>query len=218
MWVNLRPSETRPTLLLWQVWRQSEDGEIQGEGTQVRVARWEADCDYQDGEMKYTADNWRIKPNGRCRLSANFWDNTEKASDCECILWIRGTQGSGYGSFPEASRKFSLAHRRAYEINNAPIPDHLFVLHSCDNPRCVNPKHLRLGTHLDNVKDMISKSRNPYFGQKGEKHPKAKLNRNQVDEILSKYQLGNTTQKALAEEYRISFQHVSELVKGHHWI
>lgn len=166
----------------------------------------------------FTVDNWRVKPEGRCRLSNNFWDNTIKAEDGDCILWKHGTQGAGYGSFPELGRRYTLAHRRAYEIHyGCSLPADIMVLHHCDNPPCVNPDHLFLGNQTDNVHDMIAKKRNQYFGAKGESHHLAKLSKKQVDEIISRYKRRVVTQLSLAKEYGVSFQHISELVRGMHW-
>lgn len=75
-----------------------------------------------------------------------------------CWLWDGPRFASGYGRASQGSRK-RRAHRVAYELYVAPIPEGMHVLHRCDNPPCVNPDHLFLGTHLDNMKDMERKGR-----------------------------------------------------------
>lgn len=86
---------------------------------------------------------------------------TKKAGQEECWIWmgcIKNEQ-SPYGEF-RWNRKLILAHRFVYEIaNSMTLKKGQCVLHKCDNPRCVNPSHLVLGTHLDNMKDMFKKNR-----------------------------------------------------------
>lgn len=79
-----------------------------------------------------------------------------------CWLWMAGTSLAGYGqiSSSEATRRKEVyAHRLSWEIHCGPIPEKLFVLHSCDTPLCVNPDHLFLGTHRDNMQDALRKGR-----------------------------------------------------------
>lgn len=97
----------------------------------------------------------------------------------ECIEWD-GARSSGYGVFNDkATRKNIYAHRRAYAIAYGPIPDGMFVRHKCDNPPCVNPDHLELGTHADNMRDMVARGRS----RTGERHHAARLTAADVREI-----------------------------------
>ena len=80
-------------------------------------------------------------------------------SDSGCWEWSGLRHRSGYGHFTLPGHKKVRAHRLSYELHKGPIPDGLFVLHRCDNPPCVNPEHLWLGTAKDNLHDAIKKGR-----------------------------------------------------------
>jgi hypothetical protein len=80
-------------------------------------------------------------------------DQSTPMAECGCWFW-NGTLSNGYGKMGR-----QLAHRLSWEAFNGPIPDGLFVLHKCDTPPCVNPDHLFLGTHGDNVRDCLAKGR-----------------------------------------------------------
>jgi hypothetical protein len=81
----------------------------------------------------------------------------------ECWEWVGGTNGYGYGAF-KLNKRMEHAHRIAYIIQFGDFDQNLHVLHTCDNPPCVNPNHLFLGTQKDNMLDMISKGRNSVIG------------------------------------------------------
>lgn len=85
----------------------------------------------------------------------NFWSKVEKIPFHSCWEWI-AAQKDGYGRFGSSG----YAHRYSYELHKGKIPQGLFVCHHCDNPSCVNPDHLFLGTNEDNVRDMFQKNRN----------------------------------------------------------
>lgn len=99
--------------------------------------------------------------NGRVAIppEERFWPHVDRRGDAECWPWTGSMSSKGYGAICRAS-KFIGAHRLSWEIaNGSRIPSGKVICHSCDNPKCVNPSHLLLGTQADNVRDMYAKGR-----------------------------------------------------------
>ena len=99
-------------------------------------------------------------------LMPRFWSKIQRGHPNECWPWTSPSQVRGYGRFwigsrSDGTRRPVVASRFAYEAEVGPIPDGMQVLHRCDNPPCCNPRHLFLGTHRDNVEDMVAKGRHP---------------------------------------------------------
>jgi predicted XRE-type DNA-binding protein len=97
-------------------------------------------------------------------------------------------------------------------LHNGEIPDDLFVCHTCDNPMCVNPDHLFLGTNSDNVKDMVDKNRQA----KGEGKSNAKLTKADVDEIREHW--GEFTQREISKYYKVTQSVISEVINYKTWV
>jgi len=148
---------------------------------------------------------------------SKFWSKVLKTDSCWILNgWIKE---NGYGGINFSGKNF-YAHRISFIIANGSIPDSKpIICHRCDNPRCVNPKHLFAGTTRDNVRDMISKGRrcptekmktlikmaaqrgdnhythrNPSLIRRGERHPNSKLKAWQIEQIKIIYASGVITQ------------------------
>ncbi len=91
------------------------------------------------------------------RLAERFWSKVVRGEGC--WIWAASVDDHGYGRFGIGRLRIEPAHRVAWMVANGPIPDGLSVLHRCDNPPCVRPDHLFLGTQRDNMRDMIAKGR-----------------------------------------------------------
>lgn len=141
------------------------------------------------------------------RLAHLGWDVTEG----ECWEW-RGYRNGGYGRIRVAGRSV-LAHRVSYETWVGPIPAGMQVRHRCDNPPCINPAHLEVGTHLDNMHDMHERGRRADLS--GERHGRAKLTWPQVQEIRAL--VGKVTQRELARRFGVSKGTIHYISKNEHW-
>jgi hypothetical protein len=132
----------------------------------------------------YARGEFSKHKNCRSNPSLQFWKRVNKSGPLcpgrgRCWTWLAGKYGSGYGQF-----RGGRAHRFAYKDKIGPIPSGLLVLHHCDNPGCVNPSHLFLGTQQDNMDDKYAKGRQGQSGTKtpptGERNVKAKLTEKKV--------------------------------------
>lgn len=142
---------------------------------------------------------------------ARFWTHVSKTESC----WIwTGTLLNGYGIWNWNKHRI-LAHRYSWTLVNGEIPDGLFVLHNCpggDNPRCVNPDHLWVGTQKQNREDACQKNRVP----RGEKHHNAKLTEKEVIEIRKRYDSGQDI-RSISIGYSVSQENVVHVIKRNTW-
>lgn len=100
---------------------------------------------------------------------ARFWSKVQKTDDC--WLWTGTTWGQPEYARFKIGNKYSQASQYSWELHNGPMPEGLWALHRCDNPLCVNPAHLFVGTRQDNMDDMKAKGRGS-SGHKGQTHCK----------------------------------------------
>ena len=125
-----------------------------------------------------------------------------------CWLWLADKVTGGYGRI-KVGRGLKLAHRVSYELFVGKIPNGMQVLHSCDNPPCVNPKHLFLGNDRINVDDKIRKKRHCF----GENHPKAKITEKDVFLIRS----SDLSKNQLAKAFGLTAQSISDILLRKSW-
>ena len=151
-------------------------------------------------------------------LEERFWAKVDKTKNCH--LWIGSTNPDGYGRF-KVDGKLEGAHRVAYELAYGPFDKSLKVLHTCDNPPCVNYLHLFLGTQIDNINDMVHKNRT-LRGEKrsrllrGSKCPRALLDDSSVVKIRELAHRGYTDNE-LSETFQVSVGSIRAIRTGRQW-
>jgi hypothetical protein len=164
------------------------------------------------------------------KVILSFWQKVNQKGHDECWEW-QGSQkgrnykaGKGYGqlAFRVFGKQFNIsAHRLSWLIHHGDIPDGLQVLHQCDNPCCVNPNHLFLGTNTDNQHDMIQKGRAVKPGAHnpttGERHGMSKLNNDDVTKIRDLWASGKYTQRRLAKMFGVVQSQIHHVVTKKEW-
>lgn len=181
-------------------------------------------------------------------LTDQFWSRTAEgppsADGINCLNWIGAKMAAGYGGFRRAG-KTAYAHRLAWEFYyQSAIPARLFVLHRCDNPSCVRKEHLFIGTHADNMKDMVAKRRHssiskperiargarhrsrtsPHTLVRGERVNTAKLTPQDVLDIRRRYHPmaryrhpGGESSGQLAEEFGVGRGQIHRIITRKAW-
>lgn len=148
------------------------------------------------------------------RAERTFWDKVVRMPT-GCWEWQATRTQRGYGRVSFRGRP-TTAHRAAYEMTHGPIPEGMWVMHSCDNPPCCNPDHLSVGTPSDNAMDMVRKGRaNPPMTH-GSRIGTAKLTEALVAEIRTRRKSGESV-RSLARQYSVSRKTVRNVVTGAYW-
>jgi plasmid maintenance system antidote protein VapI len=147
------------------------------------------------------------------RVTNRFWKYVNKTDGC--WLWTGSRTTGGYGQFGVGGRKGTPigTHRVAWALANGAIPDGLCVCHRCDNPPCVRPDHLFLGTLADNFDDMRAKGRN----ERGMAHHYAKHTDEQVIEVRRAYADGQVSQAELVRRFGIASTTIGNIVHRRTW-
>ena len=144
-------------------------------------------------------------------LHERFWKFVQTGSVEECWEWQSTTNRRGYGKFWLAG-KTRLAHRVCYELSCGPIAADALVRHTCDNPSCVNPAHLLLGSRKDNARDAVERGRY----RRGSDNGRARLTPEQVSEIRKCWS-GGETQVSMARRFGVSRSAVQWILNGRTW-
>lgn len=175
---------------------------------------------------------------GACRAAwanrpfeTRFWEHVQKSEGC--WLWTGNRSKSGYGvliakNHPrEPDQRQLRAHRVSYELHHGEIPDGLVVCHGCDNPQCVNPDHLFLGTNADNSADMVSKGRQatgernaahvyPARRPQGERHGNAVFTDDHIRTIRKRREAGESYH-AIAKDFGVMRSTIRTICLGLTW-
>lgn len=138
--------------------------------------------------QKLSVSMKRVHAEGRAKIAIpkplmpRFWEKVRRSKN-GCWNWVGAVMRSrgGYGAFNRGNRKVISAHRFSWEVHNGSIPKGMFVCHHCDNPKCVRPNHLFLGTHKDNMSDATEKGR---MGPKCGPQPLRKYTPEQMQSVV----------------------------------
>lgn len=189
----------------------------------------------RQGGLNYRPIGYTPTPIQLPPATERFWSKVDTSGDC--WLWPFGKDRRGYGHTYSPQGKRVPAHRYAWELTNGPIPHGLFVCHHCDNPPCVRPDHLFLGTHADNMADAKRKGRmnvgdangmrrhperhrartKPELAPRGTRNGNAKLTEENVAEIRAAFATGEARRIDLARKYGVSNALVCAIIKRTAW-
>lgn len=152
-------------------------------------------------------------------VEERFLSKVEKGEIC--WEWIGANDGRGYGQL-YVGGKLIRAHRLSFMLYVGKIPKGLHILHKCDNPSCVNPDHLFIGTHRDNMQDMSRKGRHgtitmPHKMVRGENNGLSKLTEQQVLEIRELYSTGDYLQREIGCIFNVSQRAISKIINFQTW-
>ena len=146
------------------------------------------------------------------RIRSRLFSRSIPNDKTGCLEFTGSCSKSRYAMFKFRNKSF-LVHRLSFAAFTGNVPEDMCVLHTCDNPRCINPDHLWLGTRGDNNRDSAEKGRRAC----GTKNASCKLTALQVREIRSRCGVKRESHRALAEVFGVSHNTIGSIVRGDHW-
>jgi len=153
-----------------------------------------------------------MRMRARPTVAERFWARVSICAPNECWKWNGYFKITGYGVAYDGKRLMG-AHRLAYILRNGAVAKGVECRHTCDNRACVNPAHIVLGTHSENMEDMVTRARSC----RGENKPDAKLTEDAVKAIRARFGAGGITKAALAREYGVCADTIRDVVTRHRW-
>lgn len=158
-------------------------------------------------------------------VEERFWIKVDKSGDC--WLWTSATDSGGYPIFSLPGHRSIRVHRYMWEMHNGAIPENMFICHTCDVRNCIRIDHLFVGSHDENMQDMVNKDRqvkgdrqwqraHPEMVKHGEQRSNAKLTDQDVRDIRNRVANGER-KKALAAEYNVSSGAISHIIYKRSW-
>lgn len=190
------------------------------------AARWQPNTAFPAAAAHLNGATREVEMRKYGPRSVRFWARVEKSDGC--WGWIGSRHKFGYG-YLRTGGITELAHRVSYELNVGTIPSGMSVLHSCDNPPCVNPAHLHLGTQTDNMRECKERGRNsygtehsarlkskPWTPARGESNGLSKLTEDDVLEVRSLHRDG-VSNVALARQFRVTQPTICQVVNRKSW-
>lgn len=148
-------------------------------------------------------------------IEDRFWEKVDKTTSPNgCWLWTAAVSSAGYGQINQGGQHGThiAAHKLSWQLANGPRPEHLCICHRCDNPRCVNPEHLFLGTQKDNIQDALKKGRKPF----GEKHPLARWSEGDIRAMFAMRARG-ATQTEIADHFGTKQPAIQSILSRKAW-
>jgi hypothetical protein len=154
-------------------------------------------------------------------VADRFWAKVDREGPLlrpelgKCWVWTASTNQWGYGQFNAREHQCTLAHRFAWRLSFGDAKE-MCVLHKCDNPRCVNPDHLFLGTRTENAADKVRKHRQSRISLPGSRNPIAKLSEEQVTQMRALARSG-VSGAELGRRFSVSKSTACRAIRGALW-
>lgn len=188
--------------------RDSFVGHLQSNLPHAKIRHTHSSCKF------WLASSQRLLKNFRMTLEGRFWKKVNKRGPRECWEWTACRNRKGYGLINILGSS-QLAHRVSFSLLVGEIPGSRLVCHTCDNPSCVNPCHLFLGTHKSNMDDKMAKGRHKC--PRGSRHSSAKLTESKVLHIRREYSGGGVSMASLAKKFQVSAAAVEFIIQRRTW-